>query len=343
MSSICRFVGLLPRPCQRRARSCAEWPEGTPLPLSKLGQVSYSLLLDLSRAVREARDAEWNELRLEDLCLDSLFLAVRLSDGHCGAAMNYDLEGHHSITVAQVDQTRLQLLEIAQGDPLLWDYLQQDTPSDAHNALWVLILSALSAPVLLDEERLSSMGMRSQAGRIPLREFRERGARTVTVVGFGGYLEEALAQDWLETVNCIDFLATSEDFKQRNPYPFNLREEALKRMNVVYDDGANAQELLEAADVLCLSASTLCNRSLEALLPSAREGRVIILEGPSGGVLPGPLFDRGVTHLVHNPIDVDFVQLCHRFSRQNRVGLQKVSSGRFIDIILPEQRTVTRA
>lgn len=303
--------------------------------------MSFGLLLELSRTVQEARAADWDGLRLEDLCLDNLFLSVRLSDGHCGTAMNYDLEGHHAITPAQVDQTRLELLRRAQEDPLLWDYLQQDTPSDAHNALWVAILSALSAPLLLDEERLSRLGLTSRPGRIPLREFREAGARTVTIVGFGGYLEEALAQDWLEAVYCIDFLATSEDFRRRNPYPFQLREEASRRMRVVYDDGTNAAELLEAADVLCLSASTLCNRSLEALLPDPREDRVIILEGPSGGVLPQPLFRRGITHLVHNPVDVDFVHLCHRFSRQNRQGLQKITSGRFIDILLPEQRTVS--
>lgn len=304
--------------------------------------MSFQLLQDLSRHIQEVRATEWDSLRIEDLCLDSLFLSVRLNDGHCGAAMNYDLEGHHSITLAQVDQTRLQMLAQAQDDPLLWNYLQRDTESDAHNALWMAVLSALSAPVLQDAKRLEKLGLVSVADRIPLRSFRDSGSPTITIVGFGGYLEEALAQDWVARVNCIDFLVSSEDFRQRNPYPFKLYDEAIQRMQVVYDDGTNAAELLEEADILCLSASTLSNRSLEHLLPTRRPDRVIILEGPSGGVLPGPLFERGISHLVHNPIDVDFVTLCHRFSRQNRQGLQKITSGRFIDIILPEQRTVTR-
>lgn len=302
--------------------------------------MSYQLLLELSRAVQDARQADWDRLRLEDLCLDSLFLSVRLSDGHCGTAMNYDLEGHHGITPAQIDRTRDELLAQRDGDPLLWNTLHQDTPSDAHNALWVAMLSALSAPVLQSEERLASLGLCSRAGRIPLSEFRDRDARKVTIVGFGGYLEEALAQNWLEKVNCIDFLASSDDFRRRNPYPFQLAEQARTRMQVEYDDGARAHELLQEADILCLSASTLCNRSLELLLPASRADRTIIVEGPSGGVLPGPLFERGVTHLVHNPVDVDFVHLSHRFSRQNRLGLQKITTGRFIDILLPEQRTV---
>lgn len=300
------------------------------------------LLEDLSRHIQQQRQTDWPGLALDDLCLDSLFLSVRLNDGCSGAAMNYDLEGVPDVTPAQIDHTRTRLLEIQKDDPLLWNYLHtQDSQSPAHQALWVAMLSALSDPILRSPERLQELGLRSQTGRIPLKNFQEQGVRKITIIGFGGYLEEALTQEWLETVNCCDFLACNEDFQRYNPYPFKIREEARQRgQNVVYDDGQNASALIDEADLVCLSASTLCNGSLEALLPP--DPRIVILEGPSGGVLPGPLFELGVTHLVHNPIDIDFVQLCQRFSRQNRQGMQKVSSGRFIDILLPEQRTVTR-
>lgn len=305
--------------------------------------MSFELLSELSEYTRSIRSADWDRLRIQDICLDNLFLSVRLNDGHCGVAMNYDLEGHHAITPEQVDQTRAQMLELVAEDPLLWNYLQRDTPSDAHNALWVAVLSALAAPVLNDPQCLEGMGLKSVSGRTPLKELSMTASPVVTILGFGGYLEEALAQDWVAKVNCIDFLVSSDDFRQRNPYPFQLQAEASQRMQVIYDDGGNAFELLEEADILCVSASTLTNRSLEQLLPRPRYGRVVVLEGPSGGVLPKPLFNRGVTHLVHNPVDLDFVNLCHRFSRQSRLGLQKITSGRFIDILLPEQRTVSRA
>lgn len=300
------------------------------------------LLSDLSRHIQEQRQSDWSGLAIDDLCLDSLFLSVRLRDGSNGAAMNYDLEGVPDITPAQIDQTRQRLLEKRLEDPLLWDYLHTgDSDSLAHQALWVAILSALSHPILQDPARLGQLGFKSETGRIPLSHFKEEGVRKVTIIGFGGYLEEALSQDWLETVYCCDFLALDENFQRYNPYPFRIKEEAEKRgLRVVYDDGQNASAWIDEADLICLSASTLCNGSLEALLPP--DPRIVILEGPSGGVLPGPLFDLGVTHLVHNPIDIDFVQLCHRFSRQNRQGMQKISSGRFIDILLPEQRTVTK-
>ena len=299
-------------------------------------------LPDLSRHIREQRQSDWSALAIDDLCLDSLFLSVRLKDGSSGAAMNYDLEGVPDITPTQIDHTRQRILEKLPGDPLLWDYLHTgDSDSLAHQALWVAILSALSSPILQNPERLKQLGLKSQNGRIPLQHFQAQGVRKVTIIGFGGYLEEALTQDWLETVYCCDFLALDENFQRYNPYPFRIKEEAEKRgLQVVYDDGQNASALIDEADLICLSASTLCNGSLEALLPP--DPRIVILEGPSGGVLPGPLFERGVTHLVHNPIDIDFVELCHRFSRQNRQGMQKISSGRFIDILLPEQQTVSR-
>lgn len=301
------------------------------------------LLQDLSRHIQDQRQADWSSLAIDDLCLDSLFLSVRLRDGSSGAAMNYDLEGVPDITPAQIDHTRQRLLEKLPEDPLLWDYLHtQDSDSLAHQALWVAVLSALSAPILQDSQRLQALGLQTRPGRIPLQHFRDQGVRKVTIIGFGGFLEEALTQDWLEKVCCCDFLALDENFQRYNPYPFRIKQEAEERgLQVVYDDGQNASALIDEADLICLSASTLCNGSLEALLPP--DPRIVILEGPSGGVLPGPLFQLGVTHLVHNPIDIDFVHLCHRFSRQNRQGMQKISSGRFIDILLPEQRTVSRS
>lgn len=303
-----------------------------------------SLLDKLKGHLRALRSRDWNDLRVSDLCLDSLFTSIRLSDGSVGVAMNYDLEGHTTLTTQQIDDTRLHLLSLLSEDPLLWECLEAKSDSDAQRALLVALLSALSAPLLADDEALKEQGLRADAGRLKLDAFSHLGATSVTVVGFGGYLEEALSQSWLQRVCCCDYLANDEGFRQRNPYPFQIAEKARERMEVVYDDGGRIHELIESADIVCMSASTLCNGSLESLLPANTNGRkVIILEGPSGGVLPGPLFERGVTHLVHNPVDVDFVDLSHRFSRQARLGLQRITSGRFIDIILPEQRTVRGA
>lgn len=298
-----------------------------------------TMLLEIAHHVREVRQPDWPNLRIDDLCLDSLFTSVRLNDGSVGVALNYDLEGEGTITVSQVDATRAHLLSQVEGQPLLWEMLTEPSESYAQMALLVAVMSALSAPVLADAHWLSQLGLTAEDGRLPLKAFRGQGATRVTVVGFGGYLEEALNQDWLKKVSCCDFNANNEDFKRKNPYPFQLYEKARDRLEVVYDDGGRTHDLIAEADIVCITASTLCNGTLAGLLPKT-SGKVVIVEGPSGGVLPQPLFERGVTHLVYNPVDVDFVNLSQRHSRQRRKGQQITSSGRFIDIILPEQRTV---
>jgi hypothetical protein len=284
------------------------------------------MLADLTTHIRSVRASDWETLRLDDLWLDSLFCSVRLSDGSVGLALNYDQEGLEGVPREVSAATREYLLETRQQDPLLWDLLTQPSDSLAQTALLLALLSALSAPVLASPERLAELGLQSQEGRISLRTFP---GKTVTIVGAGGYLGEAVQH--FERVYCCDFNHADADFagKVRRRFP---------QENLVLDDGQRTLELIAEADIVCLSASTLCNGSLAALLP--QDPKVVILEGPSGGVLPGPLFARGVTHLVHNPVDVDFVHLSQRFSRQQAKGLTDIVSGRFIDILLPEQRTV---
>lgn len=297
------------------------------------------MLLDLARHVQAVRRSDWDALRIDDLCLDSLFSSVRLNDGSVGVALNYDLEGEGSITLQQVDDTRHFLLGQLDEQPLLWRFLTEPGESYARMALLVAVMSALSAPILGSDRNLAALDLTASDGRLPLQSFRHLGATRVTVIGFGGYLEEALAQDWLKSVACCDFNAHNPEFKRKNPYPFQLYEKAKDRLEVIYDDGGRTHQLVAEADIVCITASTLTNGTLQELLPK-QAGKVVIVEGPSGGVLPGPLFQRGVTHLVYNPVDVDFVTLSHRHSRQRRKGLQITSSGRFIDILLPEQRTV---
>jgi hypothetical protein len=294
------------------------------------------MLTALAAHVRQVREPDWARLAIADLWLDNLFVSVRLNDGAVGLALNYDQEGLPGVPRDVTAATRAYLLETLSQQPLLWELLTRPADSLAQVALLIALLSALSAPVLASQERLAALGLQALDRRIPLRAFPTR--RVVTIVGAGGFLDEAVAEPSIEQVCCCDLNFADEEFRGKVERRF---PQAGKRL--VLDDGGRTLELIGAADVVCITASTLCNGSLESLLPSPAHSQVIILEGPSGGVLPGPLFDRGVTHLVHNPVDVDYVHLSQRFSRQQEKGLTTIVSGRFIDILLPEQRTVRGA
>jgi len=56
-----------------------------------------------------------------------------------------------------------------------------------------------------------------------------------------------------------------------------------------------AAETLPWADIIVSTGTTLINDSLEELLKAARSDAEFIVVGPSASILPGPLFDRGVS------------------------------------------------
>ena len=61
-----------------------------------------------------------------------------------------------------------------------------------------------------------------------------------------------------------------------------------------YVAAERSEEILRQADVLIITGVTLVNGTLEAILRSAKPEAEIAVVGPSAGLLPGPLFERGV-------------------------------------------------
>jgi uncharacterized protein (DUF4213/DUF364 family) len=55
-----------------------------------------------------------------------------------------------------------------------------------------------------------------------------------------------------------------------------------------------SDEVIGRADILVITGVTLLNHTLEAILLKARKGADITIMGPTAGMLPGPLFARGV-------------------------------------------------
>ncbi|MDP2645601.1 MAG: DUF364 domain-containing protein [Desulfobacterales bacterium] len=55
-----------------------------------------------------------------------------------------------------------------------------------------------------------------------------------------------------------------------------------------------SEEIIARADVLIITGVTLVNHSLEKILSAAKPGAEIAVMGPTAGLLPEPLFQRGV-------------------------------------------------
>ncbi|HEY3360619.1 MAG TPA: DUF364 domain-containing protein [Methanosarcina sp.] len=59
-----------------------------------------------------------------------------------------------------------------------------------------------------------------------------------------------------------------------------------------------AREVLLAADVIILSASTLANRTFDELLSLRGTAKEVVLLGPSSPLYPAPFFERGITAIM---------------------------------------------
>lgn len=72
--------------------------------------------------------------------------------------------------------------------------------------------------------------------------------------------------------------------------PRTLRNEEMDHFVPV----SRAEDVIGRADILVITGVTLLNHTLEGILRNAAEGADIYLMGPTAGMLPGPLFARGV-------------------------------------------------
>lgn len=72
--------------------------------------------------------------------------------------------------------------------------------------------------------------------------------------------------------------------------PRSLKDEELAH----YVPADRAEAVIREADVLIVTGVTLVNHTLEPILAAARPGAEIAVMGPTAGLLPEPLFQRGV-------------------------------------------------
>ena len=281
----------------------------------------------------KSRGESWPQL--SDLCLDSLHAAVELSDGSRGLALNYDQEGHQQLSLSLLRRLGQRLLERSKQDPLLGETLFGLDDSPTLRSVAVALVNALYAS-------LQSGGQVVLPGRLPLQSFAGL-ARHIAIVGFGGYLDEALHLPWLETVTCFDLnFSTEERRRQYLPYVQSVVEPRRAHMNVHLSDGRDQQEKLATAEVVCISGSTLCNDSLQPLLEQSLAAEHVLLEGHSAGLFPEAL-DRWKVHtVVRTSLDLPVATLMRRYARQLELGMLDLNPGHYVDMLFPERQSVTR-
>jgi hypothetical protein len=243
---------------------------------------------------------------ITDLRLTNYFNMVRLDDGSVGAALNYA-----ALSTSNLDERRHALMAEIDKDPLL---LQATTSADdlLLLSLRVATVSALSAPVI----RRGGDPRFIASAAVPGAIF--GAARSAVVIGFGGYMQALARSPSIQSLHVADLLYPGRrDEMDRVCARYQSERQGL-RMTV--SDGNDIWRRLASADLVCITASTLCNGSMEKLLKAAASCAKVIVQGQSGSIHPVGMFRRGVALVSTTLKPLDLIDLSDQYLRRTLEG-----------------------
>ena len=252
------------------------------------------------------RNKEIRDICIESVRLTSPFSMVRLSCGSIGTAANYYVQTPGtSFSYAGMRRLRMveqKLMEQVRHDPLLIDsVIRKEKDNLLHQTLKVSILSALSQslmnPGFMDSRGIAMKTARDEHDDVLDAPFSlvSRGD-TVSYIGFEDNIGKFGSKD-VKRIYVSDYYIDRLDL-------FRDKVRRLKKDNpdlyrkVQFSDGSENREILSRSDFVVITASAFCNNTMDSLLSYAKDSRVVLVEGPSGSLLPLSLFRNNVSHLI---------------------------------------------
>jgi uncharacterized protein (DUF4213/DUF364 family) len=283
--------------------------------------VGRSIELDLLESLTRLGALE--AVRVTDVLVHRSFAAVRLSSGAVGAAMNYAVYPTYALALYEAaEREAVAIRAEVRHDPCLRRYLLDRHRAEltlTEQAVKVAIMSALSQPHMsvsalhargFQREsvtyRQHHMPKRPVPQRRLLEQLFERDC-AVGIVGFGGLLEIVAAMPTVREIRIID-RHTEHRREYISAVLANLNARAgYEKVRPVKSDPSD----LRGCDVISITASTLANGSIDELI-AAFAGSRLIVQGPSGAVVPEPFFARGVSLMCVECKDEGFID-AYRF------------------------------
>ena len=249
--------------------------------------MEYRILLDILKYL-EGRNLE---TRLSELHLTRFFTTVELDDGSVGASASYYRLSDHVLDVLEHRLQRECLnLFVVQDVEFLQAIVGECVPEEQHRnclvaSLMCAVASALTAPFIRrDGDEWFEVEQHRPKNWI-------NGAETALVVGFGGYLEPLIAEDEIKAVHVIDLV-----FDRKPEFGVKVSEWSAQHpsKSITASTHLEGADHLNRFDLISITASTLCNGTLEYVLTNVREDAIVILQGQSGSLHPKVLFEAGV-------------------------------------------------
>jgi len=233
-----------------------------------------SRIIDEALAIIEDSIPNFYEVKAVRVCAGWSYTGVKLSTGHVGICYSLlDEQAAHCCRIARragslAGSPAIELARLARS----WDL--------SESVVGVAALNALSQMVLSEERYVIEEG-----NFIDYVVARVRATDTVAVVGNMRPLVDAL-QGKVERLYVFE----------RSPRFFD---------DYTLPDVA-CEELLPEADVVLVTGSAIANKTIDRVLELSRRAREIGVVGPSVGLVPDPLFKRGVKVVgTIKPIDAD--------------------------------------
>jgi len=237
-------------------------------------------------------------LKVVSLNLTAPFSMVSLSDGSVGSSANYFIQDPRGNDVSALPQLEKRLMEITARDPILFEtIIRKDSANLIFLSLKVSLLSALSQS-LLDSEYLGrkniSLDVSEASLNLPFAGIRQ--GDIVTAIGFGDNIAKMLRDDIKGLWICDNFIHDLKVFREKSAAIEQENPSFFRKIR--FSDGSRNESILSESDVAVITASALCNRTMDSLLYYASRCRSVLVEGPSGSILPLALFRRNVSSVI---------------------------------------------
>lgn len=246
------------------------------------------VLQDLTHRYGDRRPA------IQDLLLGAPFIVTRLTNGSIGSSLNFAVQNEDRFFDPAA--ARIAALSLVSHDPLLLNFARS---SDTTNAgIATAVATALSQP-LLRAPPLGELVVEPVSCWQDHLAIQSRGTDRVCQIGLGGSLDAFARPGVVAEIVVCDLMFT--DPQELTRARELLQHRGLDLTNVRFQSSALYSPAMETADVVCITGSTLCNATIDALLRSIRKARVVALQGPSCSIYAPVLFNAGVT-VIYAPL-----------------------------------------
>lgn len=233
------------------------------------------------------------EINISRLCTSGRYTVVELTNGALGAACNFlNIQGPHA-TVYDQQFYDGAIRELAKTDPLLRSTILDASYIDPlTQSIKVAILNALSAS-LISEKRSAQNSVFSDGMLQIDRLLRPRD--TVTVIDCMGTATCRAVAANLERLSAVNFSDVALDSAYRETVQRFVSGVFGDRRKVMLVEPCHMEAICREANVVVISAHTICTDRLDELLSWSRGSREVLVVGSSYAMDPGLLFLKGAT------------------------------------------------